>query len=755
MHAILQWFDGPGGTRLGMALVHFLWEGALLGLGGAGLAVSMCRPTSQRRYAALLVVLAVMAAAPIVTFFRLPTPAEVSLRTGAGDVAIVTSNARAAVASPLSDASTPRLQSGSISGSPYDGKVTTDVDLETSLALRAATAWRWIAARLSWFVAAWLSGVCLFTIRLAVGLRGASRIRRVGIAPVPEACRESCAELSKRLRLNRLVGVYESALVQVPVVVGYLQPVLLLPASVLAGLPEAELRAILAHELAHIRRHDYLIIVLQSVVETLLFYHPAVWLVSRAIRQEREQCCDDLAADVCGNRAVVAKALVRLAEIRALPAGVAMAATSGRLAQRVRRLISSPRSTRESTVWRSAAGPLLACLTVSLVVTGLFVCSGGFVARTASAQDSKPEANHARGSIGATPTEKSSKDRPGDPMSRLPYLSRLFRVAVSSDSSDDGERADSNGRSNAAQTDSRQYGVEALETPINLEYQDSPLDKVLKDIRNKTNLSIMVDESALKRLDLSSDRRITVKLSDLPAKDALRQILQAADPRLVYEIKPDCLFITAPENKANTGPHESTGEGGNSDRLNQQLRRLEQQNEETRRALVKLEEQLKAEQNKPQTGPTYIKRATEKDVRLARLYQLQEREKSEAEKLAGTWKVVTVEADGNEHPVSHAQSWEFQGHEVAVGTADDNGQREHNSFMYFVNPLKSPQEMTIYGKNMLIQAIYRLDDDTLTICYFGRSEVDRPTSFTPTKDNDLPLVVTTLHRADRTHKQSY
>ena len=106
--------------------------------------------------------------------------------------------------------------------------------------------------------------------------------------------------------------VVESALVDVPVVIGWLRPVILLPVAALAGLTPAQVEAILAHELAHIRRHDSCVNVLQTIAETLLFYHPAVWWVSHRIRAEREHCCDDIAVAVCGDPVAYAQALAEL-----------------------------------------------------------------------------------------------------------------------------------------------------------------------------------------------------------------------------------------------------------------------------------------------------------------------------------------------------------------------------------------------------------------------------------------------------------
>ena len=132
----------------------------------------------------------------------------------------------------------------------------------------------------------------------------------------------------------------ESAAVTVPTLVGWVRPVVLLPAAALSGLTPEQLEAILAHELAHVRRHDYLVNLLQSLVETLLFYHPAVWWVSAEVRAEREHCCDDLAVAVCGDRLVYVSALAELTSMERR--AFALAATDGSLLDRVRRILGRP-----------------------------------------------------------------------------------------------------------------------------------------------------------------------------------------------------------------------------------------------------------------------------------------------------------------------------------------------------------------------------------------------------------------------------
>jgi hypothetical protein len=125
-----------------------------------------------------------------------------------------------------------------------------------------------------------------------------------------------------------------------PSVIGWLRPVILAPVGVLIGLAPEQVEALLAHELAHVRRHDYLVNVLQGFAESLLFYHPAVWWISNQIRAEREHCCDDLAVAASGDVLVYARALAELESMR--PAhfkAAALSANDGSLLRRIQRLV--------------------------------------------------------------------------------------------------------------------------------------------------------------------------------------------------------------------------------------------------------------------------------------------------------------------------------------------------------------------------------------------------------------------------------
>jgi beta-lactamase regulating signal transducer with metallopeptidase domain/HEAT repeat protein len=230
--------------------------------------------------------------------------------------------------------------------------------------LRLPKVWNWVEplvnTALPWLVGVWAVGVLLLSVRLVGGWWRTRSIRVEGTAAVPEWCQSRLTEIRERLGVTRAVSVVSSVRLHVPVVLGHLRPVIVLPAAVLAGLSPSQIDAILAHELAHVRRHDYLVNLIQTVVETLLFYHPAVWWVSSQVRETREHCCDDLAVTVCTSRKGYVSALLGLEELRMeqlKPAGVlALGATDGSLLARARRLLRQPE--REGRTPRLAASAI-------------------------------------------------------------------------------------------------------------------------------------------------------------------------------------------------------------------------------------------------------------------------------------------------------------------------------------------------------------------------------------------------------------
>jgi hypothetical protein len=190
-----------------------------------------------------------------------------------------------------------------------------------------------------WLAGAWSLGVAVCLLRLMRGCLWVRRIRWRQTEPAEPGWLETLEDLRVRLDISRHVGLFKSALVQVPTVIGWMRPIVLLPAATLAGLAPEQLEAILAHELAHVRRFDCLVNACQCALETLMFYHPAVWWVSRCVREERENCCDDLVVQVCGNRLAYARALAVLAQSSAGLPELAFAANGAPLLARIRRLL--------------------------------------------------------------------------------------------------------------------------------------------------------------------------------------------------------------------------------------------------------------------------------------------------------------------------------------------------------------------------------------------------------------------------------
>jgi beta-lactamase regulating signal transducer with metallopeptidase domain len=349
MSLLTEFILDPSLNAFAWALVHFVWQGALIGV-VAFVLLRLVRPSeASTRYLIGVTALGAMLVAPVATFVALDRSS--------------TARGLTAVASTLPPDQT--NEGGSVQGvavQPAGSAASTPgvtgwilADLSNPGARSLVTGGLGRAAGsnsglspgwLLLIVSIWLTGVVLLSIRLIGGWLVARHLARQTVARVPPALERRAKVLAQRLRLSRAVAILESQAVVVPTLIGWLRPVVLLPAAALGGLSPQQLEAILAHELAHVRRHDYLINLLQSVVETLLFYHPAVWWISAQVRAEREHCCDDLAVAVCGDRLVYVTALAELTSMAARPS-LALAATDGSVVGRVRRILGRSRPVHE------------------------------------------------------------------------------------------------------------------------------------------------------------------------------------------------------------------------------------------------------------------------------------------------------------------------------------------------------------------------------------------------------------------------
>jgi len=347
MNFATELLNHPLVLALGWALVHFLWQGAVI----AGILFVML--TALRRQSAKARYLAGCAALLLMALCPLATVAVLQYQT-LDDSAIST-------AIPVPIPNTTVISEREPTGFQPPANQMPALTFQPNARTRLQDA-------LPWLVVLWMGCVSALAIRLAAGYWRIRWMARHTGELLEEVWQEKLSRLAEQLRVSRPVRLCKSALVEVPTVIGWLRPVILFPVGALTGLPGAQLEAILAHELAHIRRHDYLVNLLQNLIETFLFYHPAVWWTSNQISQERELCCDDLALTVCGDRLVYAKALAALEESRANLSDLDLAADGGSLVRRIRRLMGVTTQSNRTSVW--AAGAIALVLVTALLALG-------------------------------------------------------------------------------------------------------------------------------------------------------------------------------------------------------------------------------------------------------------------------------------------------------------------------------------------------------------------------------------------------
>ena len=374
MNSIEILFQKPVFHALGWALLHFVWQGALVASLFSIFSALARKRSANLRYAAACSALLLLLIAPIVTFFI--------LYTSAGPVAAAGSVA------PTPDCKTPIVagsQTSAIAGDNH-APLLSQPPVVCEQQSKTPSAGIVDQSRLSgivrdkfnsvapWLVSLWFIGVIALSIRFIGGLAFTRKLKSERNNPAGAVWQQKAVALCARLRVSRPVLLCESALVEVPTVIGWLRPAILVPASALSGLAPDQLEALLAHELAHIRRYDYLVNLAQTAVETLLFYHPAVWWISAQIRIERENCCDDIAVATCGDVLTYARALADLEQIRGASPRLALAASGGSLLTRIERLVGRTRPGRRHHMAPQLAG----LLSVSVVFTFLLSASGAF-----------------------------------------------------------------------------------------------------------------------------------------------------------------------------------------------------------------------------------------------------------------------------------------------------------------------------------------------------------------------------------------
>ncbi|MCF7955333.1 MAG: right-handed parallel beta-helix repeat-containing protein [Phycisphaerae bacterium] len=352
MISLQQILSNPIVQRIGFAIMHSLWQCTAIAILLAGVLLALRNRRTQVRHNAAVSALLLMVIASVVTVF---------VAGGGQKVAPVVA----------ADGSLARIPDGSITSVEMPVLVGDAVPpvVETVLApvvltknapaANAAGIVDKIEIAAPYLAIAWVIGVLILSVWHLGGWAQLRRLRIVMVKPVEDHVSQKLARLARSLAVTRTIEIVESALVSVPTVIGAFKPVVLLPASALTGLSADQLEMILAHELAHIKRNDYLMNLIQTAIDILLFYHPAAWYVSRKIRAERENCCDDIAVKITGDSLKYARALTTLEEIKATNRRLAVAATGGNFFDRIARLVGKEDTRKTKPAWQTAAITML------------------------------------------------------------------------------------------------------------------------------------------------------------------------------------------------------------------------------------------------------------------------------------------------------------------------------------------------------------------------------------------------------------
>lgn len=338
MTLLISWLNPPTQRLLALSLLHFLWQGAAL----AALAytvMALCR-NAAARYAVGVGAMALMLAGPLVTFLALrsqeqPIPSRITASE-------VTDSGPVRAGDVLLSVQAAAYQRESEMSRPY----------------------------FLWLLEFWFGGVVLLSLRSACGILLIERLRRKENIPVADGVLQICLSLQRRMGLKRAIRYCESLHLDAPAVAGWIRPVVLLPVSAISGLTTEQFEAVIAHELAHIRRYDAFVNLFQVAIETLLFYHPAVWWIGKRVRAEREHCCDDAAVALCGSVVTYVRALTSMAASEAAPQ-LAMAANRSPLTERIARLLGANGAAESFRGANLSAGML--CLSAALLAGSALV----------------------------------------------------------------------------------------------------------------------------------------------------------------------------------------------------------------------------------------------------------------------------------------------------------------------------------------------------------------------------------------------
>lgn len=356
-------------------LLHFLWQGAVVGLSVYLLLALQRRASASQRYTTALIGLVFMALCPIGTWWTCADKVQQRARN------ISPAKLGETPSSQVPEQERPiRTDTIQVTQNPPRPMATpTGIGAEEHAVSRDWRQWA------PWAIGAYALVVLILLARLTLGLHGGRRLCAFAHAVTDPELLESFDKQVRALGLRATPIVATCGRLAVPTVVGVFRPTILLPVTLATGLTLAELETILAHELAHVYRHDPLVNLFQRLVEAFLFFHPAVWWLSRRIRLEREQCCDDLVVSLGAKPLSYAAALLRVAELAQEASGPEPALVGlyavrepSTLRRRIARLLGAP---NEPAMRLRHSWPLVTALAAAALPMILILWSSSMTSR--------------------------------------------------------------------------------------------------------------------------------------------------------------------------------------------------------------------------------------------------------------------------------------------------------------------------------------------------------------------------------------
>ncbi len=316
MNSIQSIFSPAITEALGWTIIHALWQGALVLIGLLILLSLLNKYSAQVRYFISFTALVIMLGWSVSTFINAYSYAN---------------QKQILRAELVNNPSYFKNHSNTVEETSYISK---------SIDFRFVKVRAWFQRNFPIFLTIWLIGIGLFTVRLLGGLAYNRRLRTMQLLPFEEKWMDKLKEFTSILKISKEVKAYKSPHTYTPLTLGFIKPIILFPVKAFSGLSEKEIEAIIAHELAHIVRNDYFFNIIQSVIEILFFYHPAVWSISKHIRTEREHACDDIAINITGDQVTYAKALTHahIFSYQQENLSMAFAKKKGSLLERIKRI---------------------------------------------------------------------------------------------------------------------------------------------------------------------------------------------------------------------------------------------------------------------------------------------------------------------------------------------------------------------------------------------------------------------------------